>query len=113
MKNIRNLPIKYYTADSENGIKYLFETLQNISHLIYRKGKTKSLDIVERDKTGGFVTFFSRLGELHQTVDLDVASEFVCLMYAESKTKDVNDARCNKLLQMTGKVDKVTIHLCI
>ena len=40
-------------------------------------------------------------------VDLDVASEFVCCMYAQSKTRSVNEARYNKLMQMSGKVDKV------
>lgn len=47
------------------------------------------------------------MGEVHGSVDLDVASEFVCLMYAQSKTRDVNEARYNKLMEMTGKVDQV------
>lgn len=75
--------------------------------LFYRKGKTKPLDIVEKDKTGSYVNLFISMGEAHGTVDMDVASEFVCRMYAESKTRDVNEARYNKLMQMTGKVDEV------
>jgi len=47
------------------------------------------------------------MGEVHHGVDLDVALEFVCRMYAQSKTRDVNEARYNKLMQMTGKVDQV------
>lgn len=47
------------------------------------------------------------MGEAHGSVDLDITSEFVCRMYAQSKTRDVNEARYNKLMQMTGKVDEV------
>ena len=45
--------------------------------------------------------------EVHGSVDLEAASEFVCRMYAHSKTRDVNEARYNKLMHMTGKVDQV------
>lgn len=73
----------------------------------FRKGKSKPLDLVEKDKTGCYVNLFISMGEVHGSVDLDVASEFVCRMYAQSKTRDVNEARYNKLMQMTGKVDQV------
>ena len=75
--------------------------------MLFRKGKTKPLELLEKDTTGDFVTFFIKLGQAHQDVDIDVASEFVCRMYAQSKTKDVNEARYNKIMQMTGKVDQV------
>lgn len=75
--------------------------------MFYRKGKTKPLDLIEKDISGSFVELFISMGELHKTVDLDVASEFVCRMYGHGKTQDVNEARFNKLMQMTGKVDKV------
>ena len=57
--------------------------------------------------TTSYVNFFISLGEVHGNVDLDAASEFVCRMYAQNKTRDVSEARYNKLMQMTGKVDQV------
>ncbi len=75
--------------------------------LFFRKGKTKPLDNIEKDKTGCYVDLFLSMGEAHGSVDLDITSEFVCRMYAQSKTRDVNEARYNKLMQMTGKVDEV------
>ena len=56
----------------------------------------KPLDILEKDKTGWYVNLFVRMGELYGRVDLKVASEFVCRMYGQSKTQDVNEARYNK-----------------
>lgn len=53
------------------------------------------------------LTSSSAWGEIQDDVDLDVASEFVCRMYAQMKTNNVNEARYNKLMQMTGKVDQV------
>ena len=41
--------------------------------------------------------------------DLDVASSLVCSLYAQAKAKDVNEARYNKLIQMTGKIDQVSL----
>lgn len=75
--------------------------------IFFRKGKTKPLELVEKDKTGCYVNLFISMGEVPGNVDLDVASEFVCCMYTQSKTRNVNEARYNKLMQMTGKVDKV------
>ena len=40
-------------------------------------------------------------------VDVDTASEFVCRMYGQTKTQDVDEARHNKLIEMTGKVYQV------
>ncbi len=53
------------------------------------------------------------MGEVDGIVDQDVASEFVCCVYGQSKTKDVNEARYNKLMQMTGKVDQVNLKIRI
>jgi hypothetical protein len=80
-----------------------------IFHTIYcfRKGKTKPLTIIERDKTNSYVDLFISMGDVNSVVDLDVASEFVCRVYAQSSTQDVNEARYKKLMQMTGKVDQV------
>ena len=49
------------------------------------------------------------MGDRNSDVDLHIVSEFVCpiYMYAVTKTKDVNEARYLKLIQMTGKVDQV------
>ena len=45
-------------------------------------------------------------------VDIDAASEFVCKMYGQSNnTNDVNEARYNKLLMMSGKFSQVDICL--
>ena len=80
---------------------------------IFRKGKVKALGIVEKDKTGRFVNLFISMGDVHGSVDLDVASELVCHMYAQSKTKDVDEARYNRLMQVSGKVDQVGAGLYI
>ncbi|ESO95158.1 hypothetical protein LOTGIDRAFT_160924 [Lottia gigantea] len=71
-----------------------------------RKGKTKALDIIEKDESGRFVEAFISMGDARHTVDFDVISEFVCCMYAQSQTRDIDEARYNKLMQMTGKVQK-------
>ncbi|KAG1710383.1 hypothetical protein GQR58_002668 [Nymphon striatum] len=68
----------------------------------YRKGKVKPYDIMKNDETGQFVDLFISMGDITG----DVASEFVCRMYAQTKTRDVNAARYNKLVDMTGKPDK-------
>ena len=41
------------------------------------------------------------------SVNIDVASEFVCKMYGQPKETDVDKARLSKLMQMTGKINKV------
>lgn len=65
----------------------------------------KPLEIVEKDETGKCVNLFISLGNL---LDVDVASEFVCGMYAQHETQDVVEARYKKLITMTEKVDKVS-----
>ena len=47
------------------------------------------------------------MAEMHANVDVNIGSEFVCRMYAQSKCNDVNEARFNKLRQMSGKVNEV------
>jgi hypothetical protein len=75
--------------------------------LFFRKGKTRPLDILVKDKTGSYINFFTSIGEEDSNVDWDVASEFVCRIYSQHKTKDVNYARYNKMVELTGKYDKV------
>ena len=41
------------------------------------------------------------------SVVVDVASEFVCRMYAQKNTDNVNEARYKRLMQATGKVNQV------
>ncbi|XP_041481075.1 uncharacterized protein LOC121428475 [Lytechinus variegatus] len=73
----------------------------------YRKGKTKPLEIITKDETGRFLNLFIRMGDPEaEGIDVDVASEFVCYLYAQHKVNDVNLARYNKLMQMTGRVDE-------
>jgi len=72
----------------------------------------KPLGIVEKDETGRFLELFISMGEAGE-VDFEIASEFVCRMYGQTKEKNVDEARYGKLLQMSGKVDKVSSHLQI
>jgi len=74
----------------------------------------KALELVEKDKSLRFVNLFISMGQMDSTVDVDVASEFVCAMYGLSKAVDVNEARYKKLLQMTGKINQVHVpNACI
>lgn len=50
---------------------------------------------------------FIRMGEGLDGTDLETASEFVCRLYGQSKTNDVDEARHKKLIEMTGKVNQV------
>lgn len=75
--------------------------------LSFRKGKVKPFDILKKDTTRKFVEIFISMGDITEDVDAEVASEFVCRMYAQHKTQDVNEARYNKVLEMTGKVHQV------
>ncbi|KAG1671521.1 Microtubule-associated tumor suppressor 1 [Nymphon striatum] len=68
---------------------------------------------VQKDKTGRFVNLFIIMGDVHGSVDFDVASDLVCYMYAQSKTKDVDEARYNRLMQVSGKVDQLSIDYVI
>ena len=63
---------------------------------------------MEKDQSGRYVNLFISMGQKESAVDMTVASEFVCELYVLGKAKDVNEARHKKLLQMTGKIDKVT-----
>jgi hypothetical protein len=47
------------------------------------------------------------MGEVDGDVDIEVASELVCLMYGQTKTRAVDEACYSKLMQMTDKVDQV------
>lgn len=47
------------------------------------------------------------MGEVDGDVNIEVASEYVCQMYSHPKVCSVDEARYNKLMQMTGKVDQV------
>ena len=74
----------------------------------HRKGKTKPLDIVQKEGTGRYLDLFVGLADRQDVSGIiDVASEFVCRMYAQFGTRDVNEARYHKLIQMTGKSDEV------
>ncbi|KAK3890329.1 hypothetical protein Pcinc_005711 [Petrolisthes cinctipes] len=72
----------------------------------YMKGKVKPFNIMKKDATRKFVEMFISMGDITGDVDADIASEFVCQICAQHKTRDVNEARYIKMLQMTGKVHK-------
>ena len=72
-----------------------------------RKGKVKPLTIIEKDDSGSYLKFFTNLGDKDINIDIDTASEFVCQMYGQTRTADVNEARYLKLMEMSGKISKV------
>ena len=74
-----------------------------ISH--FKKGKAKPLEILEKDPAGRFLQLFS--SKVDGEVDINVPLEFVCKMYGQNREWNVDEARYEKLLQMSGKVVKV------
>lgn len=90
-------------------IFYLFIDFHLFIDFLYRKGKTKFLDLLENhdDRGTRFVDFFINMGIPHAMVDIDIASEFVCLIYSQGKVHDVYEARHKHLLKMTGRIDQV------
>lgn len=75
----------------------------------------KPLEIIAKDDSNRFLYFFIRLGESKSNEDADedaeVASEFVCRIYGQNDTNDINEARYKKLLQMSGNVNQVILGL--
>lgn len=57
-------------------------------------GNGKGLDIVG-DKSHRFIQLFS--SQTYSTVDFEVAHDYVCALYGQSKAGDVNKAQNNKL----------------
>ncbi len=76
-------------------------------YFLFRKGKVRPFELLQNDKNRRFINLFINMGDPHEPVAMDTASEFVCRLYAQNKTCDVDEARHNKLIQMTGKVDQV------
>ena len=66
----------------------------------FRIGKVKPLDLLEKDQTGKYINVFISLGDLNGNTEFNVASEFVCHIYGQRKTQNVNEAQYNKLIQM-------------
>lgn len=69
----------------------------------------KALELVEKDQSQRFVNLFIGMGQADSTVDTNVAAEFVCTLYGLGKADGVNEARYKKLLQMTGKINQVSV----
>lgn len=67
----------------------------------------KALDIVVKDTSSTFVNMFINMGERNGNADVETASAFVCQLYGQSKSIDVNEARYKKLIQMSGKFSEV------
>lgn len=77
----------------------------------YRKGKIRPYELLEDDNDGYWIQFFcsmSSQGKLNRKM----AEEYVCSLYGITKVEDVNLARFNKLVQMTGKINQVREHNC-
>lgn len=53
------------------------------------------------------MNLFARLGDKNMNTDVDAASEFVCRMYGQTRTTDVNEARYMKLTEMIGNINNV------
>ena len=70
----------------------------------YRKGKMKSFEILQNDTAGTSIQFFNQLSS---EIDPDQArtEKFICFLYGmKGNIKDVNEARYEKLLQITGRI---------
>ncbi|KAL5017668.1 hypothetical protein ScPMuIL_007257 [Solemya velum] len=97
----------YNQIMSQSGQKLLTNgVLENwlAKFLFNEEGKNKPFGPVEKDETCSFINLFISMGEVQGSVDLDVASNFVCRMYVQRKTRDVNETRYTKLKQMAVKV---------
>ena len=73
----------------------------------FRKGKIKPLELIEKDNTGHFLELFTNMCDVDGDISKEIASKFVCQMYGQDKEGNVDEARLSKLIQMTGKIDKV------
>ena len=81
----------------------------DITAAFYRKGKLRPLDIVRKNVSNEMIEFFITLSNGGEP-DKAKAEEFICAIYGmKGITKDVNEARYLKLLQMTGNNKKVNM----
>lgn len=60
---------------------------------------------MKKDTTSKFVDMFISMREITDGVEVDVVDDLQ--VYVQHKTTDVNEARYIKMLEMTGKPDKV------
>ena len=77
----------------------------------YRKGKTKPLELLEKDTEGTLIQFFISMASKEEP-NHEKAEEFVCSLYGMKMTGDltgVNEARHAKLRQMTGRMNQVRL----
>ena len=74
----------------------------------FRKGKIKPYEILEKDTTGTFISFFQSL-TLRDEPDQKIADAYVCSLYGMDDVKDVDEGRYKKIVRMTGKFSKVSI----
>ncbi|KAK4304168.1 hypothetical protein Pmani_023888 [Petrolisthes manimaculis] len=54
----------------------------------------------------GLAAALPGMGQRQGDTDLEVASEFVCRMYGQSNTVNVNDAKHKKLMHMSSNINK-------
>ena len=72
----------------------------------YKKGKIKSLAILEKGRGRKHIDFFPGLTSERQPDQS--RADFICTLYSmKDNIRDVNEARLEKNFQMTGKTDKV------
>ena len=74
----------------------------------YGKAKVKPFEILENDDTRCFIEFFRNLVDKEVTPDQAIAELFVCRLYGFKNLTSVDEVRYAKLVQMTGKIDKVS-----
>ena len=74
----------------------------------YRKGKIKPLEVLQKDSAGTLITFFRNLSSYGEP-DQSKAEEFVCNLYGMKDIKTVNEARYDKLRQLTGNITQVMV----
>jgi len=74
----------------------------------YRKGKIKPYEILENDTDCTFVEFFDKLSARDE-LSPETAEEYVCSLYGMKTIKHVDEARHAKLVQMTGRINKVRL----
>ena len=72
----------------------------------FRKGKVKPFEVLEKDNSGEFIQFFQSLTKREEP-DNKIAESYVCSLYGMAALSDVDEARYQKVIRMTGKISKV------
>ena len=73
----------------------------DLNSAFYRKGKLKQFEILQKNTE--YIQAFKRLSLEQVEPNMTVFSSFVCEMYGQSGTTDVNEARYRLFKKMSGK----------